>query len=281
MRKLFTRLTFTTFALAAFVAFAQVPAEAQSATPQQIQQMIASGQEQAAIGQLNAALQAHPHSGVAWYLMAEAQDASGNASAAGKALANAEHYAPGLPFANPSEVAALQAHISGGNTGTTLGAPGAGAVAPMHHAGISPVLLGIVGLVVLFLVLRIFLRPRRAANLPGFPNAGYPSPYGPRGVAPSPGPYPYGPPAPGGLGGGLGSSLLGGLAAGAGFAAGERVIDDVFGHNRAPDNNVAPGQNFDNPPPAAPGWDDGLQGDPGWDSGSGGQDDNFDPNNSW
>jgi len=244
---------------AVFTLAASGIAAAQSASPQQIQGLIASGQEQTALAELQAALQAHPDSGVAWYLTAEAQDASGNEAAASTALANAEHYAPGLPFANPSDVAALQSHLAGG------GAPVA------HHSGISPVFLGIIGLVVLFLVIRLFLRPRR------FVQAGYPGGYGPAG--PASGPYPYGP--QGGFGSGIGGSLLGGLAAGAGFAAGERVIDDVFG-NRNSDplgGNFQQDPNFGNG--GVPDRDDGLQGNPGWDDNSGGQDGNFDPGNNW
>ncbi|MDD2704257.1 MAG: tetratricopeptide repeat protein, partial [Acidocella sp.] len=90
---------------------ARAHAQTQS-TPQQLQAMIAAGQEQTALKQLNSVLQAHPDSGVAWYLVAEAQDASGNETAARNALAKAEQYAPGLPFANQQKTAALRAHLA-------------------------------------------------------------------------------------------------------------------------------------------------------------------------
>ena len=61
---------------------AVVSASAQSTTPQQLQSMIANGQAPAALAQLQAILQVHPTSGVAWYLTAEAQDSLGNESAA-------------------------------------------------------------------------------------------------------------------------------------------------------------------------------------------------------
>jgi hypothetical protein len=216
-------------------------ANAQAAmTPGQIQALIASGQEQAALAAVHAAVQAHPESGVAWYLTAEAQDAAGNEAAAQAALTKAEQFAPGLPFANQQKVAALQAHISGP-------APAQGA---MGH-GVSP-LVFLIGAVVIFLLFRMFIRRRRGAGLmpmqsyrPGFDA-----------------PMPFGQPGPMtgyNQGGGLGSSLLGGLAAGAGFAAGERIIDDVMGGGRAPDQPV---QGVD---PAPPTWDDGLNGSPGWD----------------
>lgn len=245
----------------AFAAAGLNPASAQTVSPQQIQGQIASGQEQTALSELHAALQAHPDSGVAWYLTAEAQDASGNEAAAGTALANAQHYAPGLPFANPADVAALQSHIAGGN-----GAPVA------HRPGISPVFLGIIGLVVLFFALRLFRRPRRFIQPPGYPG------YGQGGA---PGPYPYNQ-GPGGIGGGIGSSILGGLAAGAGFAAGERVIGDMFGNGNGNGNaNAEPlNGNFQQDPIGIPDRDDGLQGNPGWDN-SDDQGGGFDPGNNW
>jgi hypothetical protein len=76
---------------------------------------------------------------------------------------------------------------------------------------------------------------------------------------------------------GIGGSLLGGLAAGAGFAAGERVIGDMFGGNNNNNNPVDPA--WGNQP--MPDRDDGLQGSPGWDAGSAPDDNNFDPGNSW
>ena len=84
-----------------------------TASPRDIQALIANGQTGAALADLQDALQAHPDSGVAWYLTAEAQDEAGNEAAARTALANAEHYAPGLPFARPDAVAALRNHLAG------------------------------------------------------------------------------------------------------------------------------------------------------------------------
>ena len=241
-------------------AAAMLPASAQSDTPQQLQTMIANGQAQTALTELQAILQAHPTSGVAWYLTAEAQDSLGNEGAARSALNNAQNYAPGLPFANASDVAALQAHLNGSPV----------AVQPRSH-GISPGLGVIILLVVLFIGFRMFFRRRRFVQPYGQSGYGQPG-YGPGGQ----GPYPYnqGP----GMGSGIGGSILGGLAAGAGFAAGERVIGDMFGGNN---NAVDPawGNQIDNQP--MPDRDDGLQGSPGWDAGSTPDDNNFDPGNNW
>ena len=268
---------FRTAALAALLCLWQVPAHAQtSQSPQQIQGLIAAGQENAALGDLSHILQAHPDSGVAWYLTAEAQDALGHEDAARNALAKAEQYAPGLPFAQPDKVAALQTHLAG----------------PVEHSrhGLSPAVMVIGGLVILFLLLRLFGRRR---IMPGGYDSGYGGgPFPPRGgpfppqggpFPPGPGGMPYGP----GGGGGIGSSIVTGLAAGAGFAAGERIIDDMMGGPR--DGNMInpggndPGGNFG--PGSTPNWDDGLSGSPGWDGGNSGSDDddnnNFDPGNSW
>jgi len=205
-------------------------------TPRDIQTMIANGQESQALGILSGVVRAHPDSGVAWYLTAEAQDAAGDESAARDALAKAEQFAPGLPFANPSDVAALQAHVGAA-----------------RHGGFGWLkLLG--GAFVLFVLWRLFFGRRVGRGVYGggayYPGGGYGTAYGP-------------------AGGGIGESLLGGLAAGAGFAAGERIIDDLSGGNRE--------QGFVDP---APDMDDGLNGSPGWDN-SGGQDDSFDSGNGW
>lgn len=223
----------------------RLPAQAQAdATPQQLQAMIASGQARAALADLQPVLAAHPHSGVAWYLVAEAQDASGNLGAARQALAKAEQYAPGLPFAQPNAVGALQTHLA----------------QPAANIGfhISPGLV-IGALVILFLGLR-FLSHRRATPY-GY-QGGYAAGFGGRPYNPyGQGGMPYGPGMGPGVGGGMGSSILGGLAAGAGFAAGERIIDGMIDPAQAQDNfggqGIDPGQVNER--------DDGLMGSPGWD----------------
>ncbi|WP_298283898.1 tetratricopeptide repeat protein [Acidocella sp.] len=223
-------------------------AAAHAQTPRDIQSQIAAGQSAQAITELNSVLTAHPSSAVAWYLLAEAQDAQGNEQAAGSALAKAQSLNPAMSFANPQDVASLQAHINNS-------APAA-PYAP-RHAGGHTGLLVVGGLILLFLALRAFGR-RRAAYMGGYG----PAPFQQPGYGPGPF-YPQG-------GGGLGSSILGGLAAGAGFAAGERIIEDLTGGNQA---NA--GQIFTNP-----GADDGLMGNPGWGDNSGGGLDDLN-SNSW
>lgn len=231
---------------AAFVLAPALPARAQQQgpTPSQIQTMIQAGQSGQAVQALKGVLGQHPDSGVAWYLMAEAQDAKGHEEAAAQALAKADQYAPGLPFANQQDAQALRAHVNNGleSSGT-------------HHAngGISIVLLVIVALIALFVLLRMVAgwgrRSPMARPYQANPNMPYGGGYGPNGQ------NPYGP--AGGMGGGLGSSIITGLAAGAGFAAGERIVDGLMGGSDAQASNQ---QDF----PAGP-QDDGLMGDPGWD----------------
>ena len=73
--------------------------------------------------------------------------------------------------------------------------------------------------------------PPQAGYGQGYP--GQPGPFGPGpgGMPYGQNPYgqaPYGQP----MGGGLGSSIVTGLAAGAGFAAGERIVDGLMDSNR-------------------------------------------------
>lgn len=230
------------------------PAAAQSAhaapSPSVIQTMIASGQETQAIHTLQNILQTHPKSGVAWYLLAEAYDAQNNESAAGSALNMAVRSDPGLSFANPQRLAALRQHIAGAQPRTGVN-------------GTHTALLVIGGLVLLMIVLH-FMRGRNVAQS----NYGYTQP------PPPPGTPPYGTgygPFNGGGGGGLGRSIIGGLAAGAGFAAGERIIDGMMGPQQ--------GGSMINPQQQGPDLsrDDGLMGDPGWgDSGGMSDDSNLD-----
>jgi len=233
-------------------------------SPRALQNMIADGQDQAALDQLHHVLQVHPDSGIAWYLTAEAQDALGHENAARSALAKAEQIAPGLPFAKQDDVAALQAHLQN-----------AGDAAPAH-GGFGTMVFVIGVLVVLFLLVRVFVRSRRPIA-PAYDGYGRPMGYGPSGAGYAP--PGYGQPGFGG-GSGIGGSLIGGLAAGAGFAAGERIIEDLEGNRDQ--NYVDPNIGYVDPNAGgfdpAPDRDDGLQGDPGWDDNSGG---GSDPDNSW
>jgi hypothetical protein len=202
--------------------------------------------------------QGTPRSGVAWYLAAEAEDAAGHEGPARQALAKAERFAPGLPFANAQRVAALRAHLASGGR-------------PSRHVPILPlVVIGallLIGLVWLRGVMR--LRRQRMGTI-------YPPGYGPGGYGMRPGPNAGPPPYYGsgggmaggwsGMGGGFGSMLFGGLAAGLGVGLGERMIDGIWGNRNVGDlNSPVAGNDMSNT--QAPDRDDGLMGAPGWDGG--------------
>jgi hypothetical protein len=239
------------------------PARAQSTqpvpSPSQIQHMIAAGQEAQAVAALQGILQTHPKSAVGWYLLAEAYDAQNNETGAADALNMADRLAPGLPFANAQEVAALRAHVN----------------KPQSIGGGHIALYVVIGLVLLLLLLR-FLPGRNVASR----NYGYTAPPPPPGTPPYG--FGYGGPQPMG-GGGIGSALVGGLAAGAGFAAGERIIDGMMGgHNNGGNTGgpfIDPGNTQQGGPDLS--RDDGLMGNPGWDDSSSGGNDGDDLNNSW
>jgi hypothetical protein len=224
------------------LAFSPLAAWAQSDTPQQIQGLIADGDTSAALDQLHGILQAHPNSGPAWYLEAEAQDAAGNEAAARGALQHAEQIAPNLPFADPQKAAALKEHLG---------------LVGHHSGGASIVFIIIGGLVALFVILRIVARRRSYGPGPVYRD-GFNAP---------PPPYGYGPQQGGG---GIGGSIIGGLAAGAGFAVGERAVEDMFGGGNANASEIDQG---------GQGRDDGLSGDPGWNDDQ--NDGGFDSGNSW
>ncbi len=232
-----------TLAIVTMLALSPLAAWAQTDTPRQIQQLIADGDADTALSQLHLILQSYPDSAPAWYLEAEAQDAAGNEAAARSALEHAEKIAPNLPFADPQKAAALKEHLG---------------LAGHHSGGFGIVLTVIVVLIAVFLVLRLFARRRGYGPGPVYRD-GFNAPPRP--------PYGYGEQQ----GGGIGGSILGGLAAGAGFAVGERVVEDMFGGGNANASEIDPG---------APGRDDGLNGDPGW---GGNNDDQggFDSGNSW
>ncbi len=274
--------------LTAFIFVWHSAAQAQAnPSPSQIQALIANGQSGTAVTDLQAILQARPDSGIAWYLMAEAQDATGNPAAARTALANAQQYAPGLPFARPASVAALQARLAAGTSVPTM----------RHGFGLSPTTLVIGGLILLFIVMRFFrtrrVMPQAGFGPPGFPGQppGYPPrpPVGPFGYGQGQGGMPYQQPQGGFGGSGIGGSIVSGLAAGAGIAAGERLIGGLMGGGAGGGTPFDPAQNIDPTPMANP--DDGLLGSPGWDNSSGwdnnsGQDDDLnsggiDPNSNW
>jgi hypothetical protein len=182
-------------------------ARAADPTPSQVYQAPEGGKLTGTQQMMGQVLREHPRSAEAHWLAAQLAARAGQYGPARRELRTAQRLAPGLPFARPRSVLALERQLGL--------APSGAPPAPRRHAfplGLFLVLIAVA--LILWTVLR-----RRAALL------GYPQDPGsmPAGGMPPPG---YG---PGGyLGGyvpGTGPGLMGniasGLALGAGVAAGE------------------------------------------------------------
>lgn len=260
-------------ALAALiVAACALPALAADPSPAQVYQAARSGNLAQAQQMIAQVLRDQPQSGQAHYVAAEIDARAGSFNLARQELQTAELLKPGLPFADPRSVQALQAQL--GEAPLRVLAPRT-VRAGRHSFGLFLFLIG--AAVVVWLVLR-----RRAARM-GYPQ--YPGQYtgaGPAGVPPGgygaagyPGGY-----MPGG-GAGIMGSVASGLALGAGVAAGEELVDHLLTHGASPGDGFVPpaesaplsdpnadlgGNDFGLNDPGS--WDDGGGG--GWDSGGGG-----------
>jgi len=227
------------------------PAMAADPTVDQVYSAAKAGHVDDALSQMQTVLKDHPTSAKAHFIEAELLAKAGRSAEARTELAKAEQLKPGLPFASPRAVSALKQQLSTGSATATRTEVVQQPQRESHGFPWMPVIV-IGGLIFLLLA---FLRRRSAANqayYPPEPNPGYGGQYGNQGPQGGPfgsagyqgGGYPgapgygapgYGAPPPqqGGMGGGIMSSLAGGAAAGAGFAAGEAVIGRMFGdHDR-------------------------------------------------
>lgn len=237
-----------------------------------------AGQVDKAVTMMDEVLKAHPNSAKAHYVQAELLAKQGKTADARAQLAQAEKLAPGLPGIQPQSVAALKVQLNGGSVGngavTRSEAP-----QPAQSRGISWVGIVLIG-ALLFGVLAFFRRRSRQAEVynapygmqggPGYGGQGY----GNQGFG-GPG---YGGPGYGGgypqQGGGMGSSILGGLAtgaaAGAGFAAGEKIIDGMFGDHKDEQRRAVrednSGWDLGNSNQDMGGNDFGISDDSSWDS---------------
>ena len=239
-----------------------------------------AGQVDKALDMMAPVLKDHPNSAKAHYVEAELLARAGRLSEARAELASAEKIQPGLGFAKPGAVNALKRQLAGNVAAAPMGAP---VVAPEAERSHFPWLAVIVGGGLLFVLLG-FLRRRSAAAQPypqqmsgGFPGSPGYNPAGPSYGAPGYGAPGYGAPQQGGMGSGIIGNLAAGAAAGAGFAAGERLIDGVFGNHEHEGGHVAAQPQWDNTPTNTDmgGNDFGISDDSSWDSGSGGGDDSW------
>lgn len=249
------------------------------ATMGQIYQTVQSGHLAQAQQMIRQVLRDHPNSGKAHFVAAEVAAREQNYGEARQELAKARSLEPGLPFASPGAVRALQAQLgeaSGHGLGQRSGRRSS-------HLGWALLLIG--GVIVVWMIVR---RRMAAANYNAFPGQfpGAMPPGGPMGAPPyGPGGYP---PAGYGPGHSAGSGIMGslgtGLALGAGVAAGEELVGHMLnpsaGGGLIPDaaaGQVDPqvnadmgGNDFGVSDPGS--WDDGGGGGGGWDSGGGGGD---------
>jgi hypothetical protein len=241
-----------------------------------------SGQVDKALEMMGPVLKDHPNSSKAHYLEAELLAHQHRFAEGRTELATAERLAPGLPGIQPQSVTALKEQLNG-----VVGAPvRREAPIPQASHGFSWMTIVLIGALV-FAVLAIFRRRNRGEVYQPPVGGGYGAP----GYGPQPGPMGgpmggpaygqgYGAPMGGGMGGGMGSGIMGGLATGAaagvGMAAGERLIDGMFGggHERSFEHE-APQQTF-NPDDVnrdMGGNNFGISDDSSWDSSGGGSDD--------
>ena len=203
------------FMMVAVLAFASL-ANAEPSM-QEVNQALKNGNIARADILMKEVLSAHPESAKAHFKYSEILAAEGRVAEAKSELAKAENIQPGLPFAKPEAVSALNRKLFKSQ------------VAEEDRTASSPnPLLKWAGLALLvFFVVAVFKTFRRPAAPSGFTN----NSLTPNGAAPQP--------ANGPQTGGLGSSIVGGLATGAavgaGIVAGEMLMHKVLDgdHNNA------------------------------------------------
>jgi hypothetical protein len=238
----------------------------------------------------------HPKSAKAHFVQAELYSRQGKLDLARQALASAEQYAPGLPFAKPEAVQALRTQLSAKpqkTAVTSYSAPQAPAISSGYSnasgSWLLPLLLagGVTAAGFFFFRRRTPspLGPQPAYapqnNLsgpqtfgmaggmqPGYPQPGYPQPGYPQGGYPQQ--------AGTGLGGRIMGGVATGLAVGAGVMAAEAIGRNLMGgHNStaAPTDTLAGNNGFE-PLAAEPNLDMGGDNfginDTAWDDAGGG-----------
>jgi hypothetical protein len=236
----------------------------------------------------------HPKSAKAHFVQAELYARQGKLEPAKAALASAEQYAPGLPFAKPEAVQALRAQINAKpptTATTTYAAPQAPAAS--SSSWLLPVVLagGVIG--VAFLIFRRRDPQAQAPQAAYAPQAPVNTLSGPQNFGMANGGQPLYPqggypqgayPQQGGTG--LGGRIMGGvatgLAVGAGVMAAEAIGRNLMGghNNSSPQNDmlgggsgfqpIAPDVNADmggnNFGIADTSWDDGAASGSDWDN---------------
>lgn len=173
---------------------------------------------------------AHPKSAKAFYVQAELYARQGDVAHARKSLANAEQYAPGLPFAKPESVQALRAQLNQGavaQPAQTAPATHYDRSPPPRESSSSWLMPVLLAAAVIFIGYLLFKRRS--------PAQGYDVPdqmgqtYGPGGVPMQPSPYGGYPQQQPGLGSRIAGGVATGLAVGAGVLAAEAIGRKLMG----------------------------------------------------
>jgi len=248
-------------------------------TVHQIYELAASGHLDQAQRMIDQVLRDHPNSAKAHYVQSELFARAGEVRQARAEFERAEQLDPGLPKENPRSVAELKEQLGlAGGVGLT-GGPGltdrGGRLTGASTGSATHFPWGMVLILALSVGVLWTLFRRRTARVQyplGVAPTAVPGGYGP-GAYPGAAGYPAG-----GMvgGGGLGSTLAGGLAAGAGIVAGEELAHHFLDgdHRSAPaaplvDNSDSNRPNSD--PNSDMGGADFGVGDAGsWDDDSGG-----------
>ena len=211
--------------LVALLAFAAVGARA-AALPSihDVYTAASSGRVQLAQAQIEQVLAAYPNSAKAHYVDARVLALAGRWSQAGAELARAQQLDPGLPFESPAQLQAFTRQLAAHGAAPAPRRAMPGWVMPLAALAV------LLAVIMLFAVYRASRRPAVQVMPPMGPN---PMPGGyPQGPYPQ-GPYPQGPYGQGAYPAQGGSGFLGavgtGLGMGAGFAAGEMLVDKLVG----------------------------------------------------
>lgn len=255
--KFLARLLLVASLLAAGVAMAQ-----SEPSMNQIYSTAQAGKLDEAQVMVQQVLVSHPKSAKAHFVQAELYSRQGKLDLARQALASAEQYAPGLPFAKPEAVQALKAQLAAKPQKTAVAsyaAPQAAAKSP--GSWMLPLLLagGFIAAAFLFFRRRtpdvvasqpgyVPQNPQNGLNgpqtfgmaggmQPAYPQPGYPQASYPQGGYPQQ--------AGTGLGGRIMGGVATGLAVGAGVMAAEAIGRNLMGgHNAAsPQSNMFAGSN--------------------------------------
>jgi hypothetical protein len=218
-------------AMLAVLFLASGPLLAQEPSLHQVYQAVEAGRYAEAQRMMDQVLRDHPDSAKAHFVEAELLAAQGRGAAAGAELKTAERLAPGLPFASPQAVQALQSRIG---TGQRRLAPETllRAEPAQGSTGLpwGMLLAGLGAAAAAFLVFRAVTRrsvtPVAAVTPSGYSPAAPGTPWGGGGAASMT-------PAGGGLGSGILGGLATGAAVGAGMVAGEALMHRLTDGHRS------------------------------------------------